>query len=171
MAFSGRIDQAMKLISYQDIQADINSQTLKNGSICAALSKEAIDYLLGNGEIYRAENGDVVFEFGTEGDGFFIVCQGCLDFYKVHNNVCRHNREIGFGEEIGFLSMIALRDRTGNAIAQKDTILLKVPAELFSKLHQEYPFDFGIMTLNLARDMARVLHKISNDLVEVSLKI
>lgn len=159
------------MISYPDIQADINPLTLKNGSICAALSEPSIDFLLRNGELYQAKRGDVVFEYGKEGDGFFIVCQGCLDFYKVHNNVCRHNREIDFGEEIGFLSMIALRERTGNAIAQKDTILLKVPAELFSKLHQEYPFDFGIMTLNLARDMARVLHKISNDLVDVSLKI
>ena len=160
--------EAMELIHYAEIARKITPQAMKNGPICAALSEPAIGYLLRNGQLYRATPGDLVFEYGTPGDSFFIVCQGILDFYKVHNDMCRHIREIGFGDEIGFLSMIALRNRTGDAVARQRAIVLKVSAELFSDLHQSYSFDFGIMTLNLARDMARALHQVSKDLVDAA---
>jgi len=158
----------MKQINYADIDQRINAQSMKNGSICAAISEQAIDYLLSRGELYQLRTGEVIFEYGEPGDSFFIICEGNVDFYKVHNDMCRHLREIGFGEEVGFLAMIALRDRTGDAVAREDTIVLRISSQLFSKLHQQYPFDFGIMTLNLARDMARALHQVSNDLVDAS---
>jgi hypothetical protein len=37
-------------------------------------------------------------------------------------------------------------------------------------LHKKHPFDFGILSLNLARDMARNIRKLSDTLVENSIR-
>ena len=57
----------MQLMTYGAVKTDINPQTLKDGSICAALSDPAIEFLLENGEIYYARPGDIVFDQGDPG--------------------------------------------------------------------------------------------------------
>lgn len=158
----------MNLISYDNLPGDINPELMQNGSICAAISRDAINFLMHHGKLFLLHAREKVFDYGDEGDSFFIVCKGSLDFYKNHHNETCYIRNVGFGEELGFVAMIALLDRTGDAVAHEETVLLKVSAQIFGELHQEYPFDFGLMTLNLARDMARVINNISNTLVDKS---
>jgi len=61
--------------------------------------------------------------------------------------------------------MIALHDRVGNVYAKEDSLLLEISSQLFSDFHDHYPFDFGILLMNLSRDMARTIREISNTLV------
>ena len=51
--------------------------------------------------------------------------------------------------------MIGLFERFGVGRAHGQTIVLEITVDLFHQLHTEYPFDFGILMLNLSRDMAR----------------
>jgi len=66
--------------------------------------------------------------------------------------------------------MIALHDRVGRAVAREDSVLLEISSDVFGELHRAYPLDFGLLTLNLARDMARVIRKLSDALVEHSIR-
>jgi hypothetical protein len=43
---------------------------------------------------------------------------------------------------------------------------LQVSSILYAELHQEFALDFGLLTLNLAREMARVIDKMGEALVE-----
>lgn len=158
----------MKQIKLSEFLAMRSIDELKNGSVFGAISKEAIQYLLNRGEIFNACRGDIVFDYGDKGDNFFIICLGMVDFYKYHEGACLKTRSAEFGEALGFVAMIALHDHVGQAIVQQDSLLLKVSADLFSDFHTNFPFDFGIFTLNLARDMARTLRKLNNDLVTLS---
>lgn len=158
----------MHPISSSEFLRQVPVAALKEGSIFGAFSDAAILYLIENGILLSAERGDMVFDYGDRGDSFFIICKGSVDFFKHHEGACMKTRTVRFGEELGFVSMIALHDHTGQAVVQEDTILLKVSSALFSDLHRDHPSDFGIITLNLARDMARTLRKLSNDLVKLS---
>lgn len=99
---------------------------LKSGSIFDAISEDCIRYLLSEGVLYKVRAGDRVFDYSDIGDSFLIVCSGCLSFLTRHNGECFHTRNISFGEESGFVSMIALQDRSGYTVARDDSIVLEI---------------------------------------------
>ena len=160
----------MKLISKADFEQQMSLQELKSGSLFGALSDACLEFLLQHGKLYYAQTGDKIFDYGDRGDSFFVVCKGCLSFIKQHEGECLHTRDIGFGEEAGFVAMIALHDHSGYAIAKNDSLVLEISSALYSELHEKFSFDFGIITLNLARDMARAMRKLSNALVTNSIR-
>lgn len=155
----------MHTVSVNETHYDISPKRLKEGSIFGALSDASIQYLLENGKIHLALKGDKIFQYGSKGDSFHAVLHGSLDFYKQHKNKVVHTRSIEFGEAIGFVSMIALHNRVGIVYAKEDSVLLEVTSQLFSDFHDNYPFDFGILLMNLSRDMARTIRVLSNALV------
>ena len=73
--------------------------------------------------------------------------------------------KVAFGEQIGYVSMIGLFQRLGDGRAHGPTVLLEVSSDLFHQLHEEFAFDFGILMLNLSREMARAIRVLIGDLV------
>jgi len=110
--------------------------------------------------------GDVVYEPGDKGDRFYIVLQGALSFHQFHRGEFAYIRDHLFGEEMGFVAMIALHDRVGKAVATQDGYVLEVPCSLFHELRDKLPTDFGLFLLNLSREMARTIREVSNLIVE-----
>lgn len=110
--------------------------------------------------------GEVVYEPGDRGGRFYVILQGSLSFYQSYQDEFAYIRDHRFGEEMGFVAMIALHDRIGKAVAAEDSILLEVGCSLFHELHEKFPTGFGLFLLNLAREMARTIRDVSNLLVE-----
>lgn len=160
----------MEQIPAEAIADELNSQGLQSGSIFGAISPAAIRFLITNGEVFRVAKGEEIFRYGEPGCSFFVVCTGSVDFFKHHEGKDAYTRTVMPGEEIGFVAMIALHDHVGIAVAHEDSIVLEISSDLFADLHEKYPFDFGIMTLNLARDLARIVRKLSNILVGHSIE-
>jgi signal-transduction protein with cAMP-binding, CBS, and nucleotidyltransferase domain len=156
----------MERIDFDKFIESIALQDMLRGSVFGALSEQAVHFLLERGELYGVKAGDTVFEYGDASDCFYVVCKGSLDFFKQHDDKLRHIRVVNFGEETGFVPMIALHKQSGSAIAREDSIVLQVSSILYAELHQEFALDFGLLTLNLAREMARVIDKMGEALVE-----
>ncbi|NLQ16344.1 cyclic nucleotide-binding domain-containing protein [Marinomonas sp. M1K-6] len=156
----------MKTVIAKESTYDISPEHLKTGSIFGALSNISIQYLLDQGVLHKVNKGDEIFSYGSKGNSFHAVLHGKLDFYKQHGEKKIRTRTISFGEAIGFVSMIALHERVGSLSALEDSLLLEISCQLFSDFHDQYPFDFGILLMNLSRDMARTIRVLSNALVE-----
>jgi CRP-like cAMP-binding protein len=156
----------MKTVLAKNIKYDISPSHLKEGSIFGALSDSSITFLLENGVLHQASKGDEIFSYGNKGASFHTVLYGTLDFYKQHGEKKTRTRTIQFGEAIGFVSMIALHERVGSLYALEDCLLLEISSQLFSDFHDKHSFDFGILLMNLSRDMARTIRVLSNSLVE-----
>jgi signal-transduction protein with cAMP-binding, CBS, and nucleotidyltransferase domain len=156
----------MERIGFDEFIQSMAPQDMSSGSVFGALSEPAIHFLLERGKLYTVQAGDTVFEYGDPGDCFYVVCKGSLDFFKQHTGKLCHIRVVNFGEETGFVPMIALHKQSGSAIAREDSIVLQVSSTLYAELHQKYALDFGLLTLNLAREMARVIDKMGEALVE-----
>lgn len=155
----------MKPISKEKFLSTVSSEQLRSASIFGAISEEAINFLITEANLFAAKKGDYLFRYGDRGDSFFIIAKGSVDFYKHHEGHSHLTRTAEFGNELGFVSMIALHDRAGEAVARESSLIMEITSDLFSKLHAQYSFDFGIISLNLSRDMARTLRKLGNDLV------
>lgn len=161
----------MDQLSYDQFCAHLAPEALCSGSIFGALSPNATRFLLKEGKILRISAGEVLFNYGDSGKSFFVVCRGELSFYKQHNQRRYLTRTINFGEEIGFVAMIALHDHTGQAVASADSIVLEIDAQLFAELHQTFPMDFGLLLMNLARDLARVVRRLSDKIVDLGTSV
>ncbi|WP_090729567.1 Crp/Fnr family transcriptional regulator [Neptunomonas qingdaonensis] len=135
-----------------------------NASTLGALSNNALTYLLENGIIFQLDKGDQLFAYDSPGDNFFVVLKGTIQFYKAGKHQSTHIRNYQFGQEIGSVAMIGLHNRVGDAFAGEDSIALKISCSLFHSLHETFPTDFGILLLNLSREMARRLRECDDKL-------
>lgn len=151
-----------KLEGRQDL---LDPERLAQGSVFGALSREAIDYLVANGNIVTMCKSEILFDIDDPGDSFFIVCDGEVDFYRHCGSEFRRLRTLGFGDEVGLVAMIALQNRSGRVVAHSDCVLLEISSSLFARLHGDYPTDFGVLLLNLTRDLARLVRKLDEDLL------
>ena len=140
----------------------------KSGSAFGALSDDAIRFLLTRGRILRLEDREELFLPGQAGESFFVVLEGQIDYFGDNEKACVLVRTVPFGDQIGYVSMIGLFPRVGASRAHGRAVVLEVSTELFYQLHVEHPFDFGIMMLNLSRDMARTIRKVTGTLVDAS---
>ncbi|MBN0989120.1 Crp/Fnr family transcriptional regulator [Amphritea pacifica] len=160
----------MKTITAEDIHTRLPQEKIRQGSLFGALTDDCINFILEQGRILELASGEKVFDAGDSGNAFYVVLEGSLSFVKLHDGKRYNTRDIGFGEEVGFVAMIALHNHAGYAVANCDSRVLEISSDLFARVHENYPFDFGIITLNLARDMARNIRKLSNALVENAIK-
>ncbi|MFT4822463.1 MAG: signal-transduction protein with cAMP-binding, CBS, and nucleotidyltransferase domain [Halioglobus sp.] len=159
----------MKLLSVEQFKLVMDPSELSAGSIFGALRPEATQFLLEEGKIFEVITGDPVYTYGDRGDRFYVVCSGAINFLKYHKGAFHKVRTATFGQEVGFVAMIDLHKEGGSAIAMENSIVLQITSDLFHELHRTFPTDFGLMTLNLARDMARVISKLGERLIDQSL--
>ncbi len=156
----------MKLLNSAGFEQQRELSELQQGSLFGAMSIEGIRYLIKNGKLWQLDADDVLYETGSSANHFFIVCQGELQFIKVHEGLHLGTRFIHFGEEVGYVAMISLQPHGGRVIAQQDSLVLEIECNLYAELQSVHPQDFGILTLNLARDMARNIQRLNARLVE-----
>ncbi len=130
---------------------------LQQASIFGAISADTINWLVHEGKKKKLAAGEVLFEPGQRGDSFYIILDGKIALYNTDGQQFAHTRDYETGQQVGFVSVIALHDRIGKAVATIETVTLEIDYQLFYRLHNEHPADFGLMMLNLAREMARTI--------------
>ena len=155
----------MNPIKGSDLLNEFGIEYFQNGSVFGALSGEVIEYLLEKGKVYSVNKGETIYQAGDKGNYFLVILSGAVSFYKFHRGEYAYIRDHLFGEELGFVAMIALHERVGKAVAKEDCHILEISCALFSQLQRDHPCNFGIMLLNLARDMARTISYSNNAIV------
>ncbi|MFY0677202.1 MAG: cyclic nucleotide-binding domain-containing protein [Neptuniibacter sp.] len=158
----------MQKKAVDEILKQVNLVDCTHHSVFGALSEPEILWLLEHGELFSLATGDDLFLHGDRGDSFFVILKGSLEYYKYHEGQYAYIRNYSQGEQIGFVSMIALHDRVGKALAAEASLILKVDSELFHEFHLHAPMEFGILVMNLARDMARSFREVNNLVVELT---
>ncbi|MCV6609918.1 MAG: cyclic nucleotide-binding domain-containing protein [Amphritea sp.] len=155
------------LVTYSELMQQFDLDYFKEGATFGALSEEGLVYLLQNGEIEQLESGDRLFSLDDPADCFYVILDGWIGFYKPGKQGRTHIRDYTFGTELGFVSMIGLHPRLGDGDASAKTLLLKVSCDLFSDLHRDLPNDFGVLLLNLSREMSRRLRDADRRIAEL----
>jgi CRP-like cAMP-binding protein len=156
----------MQILQGEHVIRDLGLNYFKAGSTFGALSDQGLRYLLTQGKVLQLNSGECLYEPGERGDRFYVILKGSVAFYKHHRDRNRYVSNHKFGEELGFVSMIALHNRVGMGEAAEDSLVLEVSSDLFYDFHETFPADFGVLLLNLSREMARRLRKFSNMLVD-----
>jgi signal-transduction protein with cAMP-binding, CBS, and nucleotidyltransferase domain len=84
-----------------------------------------------------------------------VVIRGDIAYYRhceEHDVLTRH---FCTGEQMGFDVMIGLRSEHGVEVAVEESIVLQISSQQFYELHRYFPADFGLLMINLSRELSR----------------
>lgn len=146
---------------------ELGLEHLKNAAVLGALSDQAIKYLLINGRIKKVKKGETLIESGSTTNSFYIVLKGSIGYYQAVDGHLQHIYNFHYGESLGFVSMIALTPWPGKTEANVDSLVLEVTSDLFYQLHCEIPLDFGVLLINLSRELARKILYLSDQVAKL----
>jgi CRP-like cAMP-binding protein len=152
----------MKVLEAAEVIDRLGIPYLQDLSTFGALSETVIVDLLQHGRIEQLDKGEYIAHFDEEASNFQVVLQGTLAYYKRfegHDVLTRHFRR---GEQLGFDEMIGLIVRDGTDVADEDSLILNISSSQFYNLHVEYPAEFGVLMINLARELAREIEMLEN---------
>lgn len=68
--------------------------------------------------------GQVLFHEGEEGEDAYLILEGAVEVYRMHNGKKQHLAELGRGEIVGEMSLIDNQPRMASVVAAKDAQLM-----------------------------------------------
>jgi CRP-like cAMP-binding protein len=159
----------MQILDGEQQLAEWGLDRFRNCSTFGALSDAALRFLATRGRIVSLADREGLFQTDVAADCFFVVLEGQLDCFREYKDASLPIQVVRFGEQIGYVAMIGLFPRLGCGRAHGPTALLQVDSALFYQLHLELPSDFGILILNLSREMARTICGLISNLIDASM--
>lgn len=134
---------------------------LESVPIFAGLSGKALDLLCREGSDYAFADGEIIFREGEPGDSIFVIASGKVRISRNFGEpgevelATLHPNEL-FGETC-LLETLA---HTATAQAAGPTRLFNITGRTFRHLYEQMPGQYGILMLNIARDLSRRLRQL-----------
>ncbi|MEH6578036.1 MAG: cyclic nucleotide-binding domain-containing protein [Amphritea sp.] len=152
----------MRVLSCDSLLETHSMEYFQALSSFGAISDKTVLKLLNEGKIIQLSKGEEVYHQGATVRGFNVILAGSVSLYVHSSSGLALTHIYSQGEQIGFVGMIALHKRKGTAVADGSTIVLEIKADQFFALHESSPQDFGLLMLNLSREMARTIGDMGN---------
>ena len=137
--------------------------------VMAGLDEAALQFLggLAGEENYAA--GGVIVREGERGDRAYFVCTGRVRVVKEGaGEPAVQLAEFGPGDYFGEMSLVESVVRSASVIATEPTRVFTLKGMDFYKLYRQRPEQYGIVVLNIARDLARRLRRLDEHFCHVS---
>lgn len=101
--------------------------------------QEALLALVGRSDLIQLDSGELLYDQETEPDYLYLIISGRLRAEHYVAGEVELRREIGRGESVGGMSILAGRPHKARVRAIRDTTVLGVPAEAFEALFDSQP--------------------------------
>ena len=137
--------------------------------VLAGLDEAALQFLGGMVTEANFAAGSVVLREGEPGDRVFFICAGGVRVVKeTGGEPAVHLAEFGPGDFFGEMSLVESVVRSASVIATGPTRLFTLKSMDFYKLYKQRPDQYGIVMLNIARDLARRLRRLDGQFCHVA---
>jgi CRP/FNR family cyclic AMP-dependent transcriptional regulator len=136
--------------------------------VMAGLDEAALQYLGGLAGEESYADGDVIVREGDPGDRMYFVCTGRVRISKNDGTEPPVVlAEMGPGDYFGEMSLVESVARSASVAAIEPTRVFTLKSVNFYKLYRTRPDQYGIVILNIARDLARRLRRLDDKFVAV----
>lgn len=135
----------------------------------AGLDEAALHYLGGLAGEEQHPAGGVIVREGERGDRVYFVHTGRVRVVKeAAGGPAVQLAEFGPGDFFGEMSLVESVVRSASVIATAPTRVFTLKSLDFYKLYRSRPDQYGIVVLNIARDLARRLRQLDEHFCHVS---
>ncbi len=145
----------MKSLDAKNVVKLLGQADIRDLSTFGALSDASVTTLVEGGHLLELNRGDVLYRAGSVVGGFYVVLSGRLALYKHSEDRDVLTRHFSRGEQVGFDAMIGMHPRSCTAVAVEKSLILEISNDHFYRLHQQFPADFGLLMINLSRELSR----------------
>ena len=152
----------MQVLDASETIATLGMAYLNELSTFGALSDAVIENLLQNGVIRRFDRGEYISREQQITEDFQVILRGRMAYYRRFEGRDVLTRHFNTGEQMGFDQMIGLLTQDGTDVALEESIVLDISSQQFFKLHKDFPRDFGLLMINLSRELAREIEILEN---------
>ncbi len=131
--------------------------------VMAGLDDEAIRYLSDLAKEERYPAGAVIIGEGEPGNRMFFLSAGHVAVVKDHGAAQPVIlARLGPGEFFGEMSLVESVARSASVVAEDEVTVCTLKGTDFHRLYQHRPAQYGIVMLNLARDLSRRLRSLDD---------
>ena len=135
----------------------------------AGLDDEAIQYLSSMAREEHHLAGSVIIGEGEQGNRMFFVSQGTVAVVKgLSSGSPVTLAKLGPGQFFGEMSLVECVSRSASVVAEDEVTVCSLKGTDFHRLYRHRPDQYGIVMLNLARDLARRLRALDEKFANVS---
>ncbi len=154
----------MLKISREQFDQDYPIEHLQELSVFGALNQEFVGHLLDQCEIFRTQQGDLLFSDGQSPRGFYILIEGDSTLYCGPQRQNRIVNVLAPGECVGFISMLSMNAVIGDVTPVTGSVVLHISDHLFATLPETDGEQSFILLMNLTRNICRayIKHAIQN---------
>jgi len=157
----------MKTLTLTELYQQFSSEYFQGLSTFGALSEEVVKRLLAEGEIFELEPGENLYQVDSSVNELYVILSGKIALYHHCHDKPGLTHYYTPGQQIGFVGLITLQKRKGTAVANEKCCILSISTEQYYDLHRTSPDAFGLLTLNLAREMARTIGEMGDVIAEI----
>jgi CRP/FNR family transcriptional regulator, cyclic AMP receptor protein len=142
---------------------------LRHLPVMAGLDEAALQFLGGLANEENHPAGGVIVREGAPGDRMFFVCSGRVRVVKeTPGGAPVRLAEFGPGDFFGEMSLVESVVRSASVVATEPTRVFTLKALDFYKLYRQRPEQYGIVMLNISRDLARRLRRLDKNFCDVA---
>jgi len=157
----------MKTLTLTELYQQFSSEYFQELSTFGALSEEVVKRLLAEGEIFELEPGENLYQVDNSVNELYVILSGKIALYHHYHDKPGLTHYYTPGQQIGFVGLITLHKRKGTAVANEKCCILSISTEQYYDLYRTSPDAFGLLTLNLAREMARTIGEMGDLIAEL----
>lgn len=104
-----------------------------------SLGKEQLRLLAFGAETMKLPKGRELYREGGKADCAFVVAEGAVDLYRLHQGEHHVIQTAGPGTMLGEIALITETERPSGAVAAKDSVVIRLNRTLFRRILEEYP--------------------------------
>ena len=137
----------------------IQRELLQQVSVLGALSREALDFLLGRAVRVEGKKGQFFFREGDPAQSMYIVESGRVAILKYWRGQPYLINVLGPGQCFGEMALMDMHTRSASVQAQQDTGVVKIGAQDLLALYEQDLEQFTLLQMNLGREVSRRLRE------------
>jgi len=137
--------------------------------VMVGLDDAAIRYLSGLAREEHFPAGTLIVGEGEPGNRMFFLSEGHVAVVKDYGSAQPVTlARLGPGEYFGEMSLVECVARSASVVADDAVFACTLKGTDFHRLYQHRPEQYGIVMLNLARDLSRRLRRIDERFAHLS---
>lgn len=142
---------------------------LRRLPVLTGLDEDALQFLGGLARDVDYGAGEVIVREGEPGDRVYLVRSGRVRVLKGSGDGAAVDlAEFGPGDFFGEMSLVECVVRSASVVAVEPTSVSTLKGSDFYRLYRQRPDQYGIVMLNIARDLARRLRHLDEHFCHVA---